>query len=115
VLSESAFALRYFDPEGAGVERLLVVNLGRAVHFDPAPEPLLAPPAGTRWSTLWSSEDRRYGGAGTPELDAPEVDQHVKTGTPVGERPHENWRIPPEAAVVLAPAPLERVSGNPSP
>ena len=113
VLAESAFALRYFDPEGA--DRLLVVNLGRAVHFDPAPEPLLAPPAGARWSTLWSSEDQRYGGTGTPELDAAEVDQHVKAGTPTGERPHENWRIPPEAAVVLAPTPLARTSGTRSP
>ena len=30
-----------------------------------APEPLLAPPRGPRWRTLWSSEDPRYGGRGT--------------------------------------------------
>jgi maltooligosyltrehalose trehalohydrolase len=106
VLSESAFVLRYFGggPDGpTHADRLLVVNLGRALHLDPAPEPLLAPPAATRWSILWSSEDPRYGGLGTPELDAPEVDQRVKAGTPRRERPHENWRIPGEAAVVLAP------------
>jgi maltooligosyltrehalose trehalohydrolase len=111
VLSDGAFVLRFFDPHGAGADRLLVVNLGRALHFDPAPEPLLAPPAGLRWSTLWSSEDPRYGGVGVPELDAPEADQHVKTGTPARERPHENWRVPPEAAVVLTPKPVQNVGG----
>ena len=33
---------------------------------EPAPEPLLAPPAGRAWQLLWSSEDPRYGGDGTP-------------------------------------------------
>ena len=39
-------------------------------HLDPPPEPLLAPPEGGGWTLLWSSEDPRYGGGGTPELDA---------------------------------------------
>ena len=30
-------------------DRLLLVNLGRDLHLDPAPEPLLAPPAGQAW------------------------------------------------------------------
>jgi len=101
VLSDAAFALRFFGEDGD--DRLLVDNLGRALHFDPAPEPLLAPPAGSRWETLWSSDDPRYGGLGTPVVDAPEVDQHVTTGTPAGERPAENWRVPAECAVVLVP------------
>src|SRR5206468_8605115 len=42
VLGDDAFVLRYFGD--AGEDRLLCINLGRTVHFDPAPEPLLAPP-----------------------------------------------------------------------
>jgi maltooligosyltrehalose trehalohydrolase len=84
VLGPSAFALRYFVEGGA--DRLLVVNLGRDLHLDSAPEPLLAPPSGARWRTLWSSEDVRYGGGGTPPLEN-----------------DANWRIPGEAAVALAP------------
>ena len=84
VLGAEAFALRF----GAGKEgdRLLVVNLGRDRDLVPAPEPLLAPPPAMHWETLWSSEDPRYGGGGTP---APESD--------------DGWRIPGHCAVVLAP------------
>jgi maltooligosyltrehalose trehalohydrolase len=90
VLDGQAFVLRYFG-EG-GDDRLLLVNLGRDLHFDPAPEPLLAPPAGRRWAVRWSTEDPRYGGCGTAPPDT-----------------EENWRIPGEAAVVLAPeSPQER-------
>ena len=71
-------------------DRLLVVNLGREQWLDPAPEPLLAPPRGKAWQLLWSSEDPRYGGSGTPPLDT-----------------EEGWRIPGHAAVVLASAPRE--------
>ena len=81
VLGPQAFVLRFFD---AGGDRLLLVNLGRDCHLDPAPEPLLAPPQDARWQTLWSSEDPRYGGLGTAPLDT-----------------EDNWRIPGEAAVVL--------------
>jgi maltooligosyltrehalose trehalohydrolase len=84
VLGEEAFVLRYFAEDGQ--DRLLVVNLGRDLRLDPAPEPLLAPSAGKVWDILWSSEDTRYGGSGTPPLDT-----------------DENWRIPGEAAVVLQP------------
>jgi maltooligosyltrehalose trehalohydrolase len=82
VLGPEAFVLRFFAEDGA--DRLLVVNLGRDLHLDPAPEPLLAPPEGERWETLWSSEHPRYGGAGTPPLET-----------------EEGWRIPGHAAVVL--------------
>jgi maltooligosyltrehalose trehalohydrolase len=84
VLSPEALVLRFFNAEHG--DRLLLVNLGRDLHLDPAPEPLLAPPAGTLWSMLWSSEDPRYGGDGTPPLDT-----------------EENWQIPAHAAVVLKP------------
>jgi maltooligosyltrehalose trehalohydrolase len=84
LLDPHAFVLRSFGDGGA--DRLLVVNLGRDLLFDPAPEPLLAPPEGTCWDILWSSEDIRYGGCGTAPLET-----------------EANWLIPGEAAVVLGP------------
>jgi len=86
VLGPQALVLRFFAVDGA--DRLLVMNLGRALHLSPAPEPLLAPPDGKTWSILWSSEDVCYGGSGTAELDG-----------------DDNWRLPPESAVVLGPKP----------
>ena len=59
VIGPDAFVLRYND------ERLLVVNLGRDLRLDIAPEPLLAPPRGASWDVLWSSESPEYGGSGT--------------------------------------------------
>jgi maltooligosyltrehalose trehalohydrolase len=56
---------------------------------------LVAAPAEKIWQLLWSSEDIRYGGIGTPPLDT-----------------DDNWRIPGEAAVVLEPASQEMVSGE---
>src|SRR5262249_53056618 len=67
VLGESAFVMRLFAADG--LDRLLLVNLGRDLHLPQAPEPLLAPPSGHRWQMLWSSEDVRYGGCGTPPLE----------------------------------------------
>jgi maltooligosyltrehalose trehalohydrolase len=88
VLSNDAFLLRYFGDDGRpGDSRLLIVNLGRDLRFDPAPEPLLAPPEGHIWDLRWSSEDPRYGGSGTPPVESP-----------------DGWRIPGHAAVVLYPA-----------
>jgi len=89
VLGPQAFVLRWFA-DGGG-DRLLVVNLGPDLRLEPAPEPLLAPPEGRRWATLWSSEDPRYGGAGTPPLDSDEL----------------GWRIPAHSAVALAPRETE--------
>jgi maltooligosyltrehalose trehalohydrolase len=90
VLGDEAFVLRFFG-EG-GDDRLLVVNLGRDLNLNPAPEPLLAPPEGSVWVTLWSSEDFRYGGGGTPRLET-----------------KNNWCIPGHAAVALRPAPAGSV------
>jgi maltooligosyltrehalose trehalohydrolase len=84
VLSSQTFLLRFFGDHGD--DRLLLVNLGVDLHLDPAPEPLLAPPADLEWTTLWSSEDPKYGGIGAPPLDS-----------------ELNWRIPGYAAVVLKP------------
>jgi maltooligosyltrehalose trehalohydrolase len=88
VLGPDAFVLRFFAEDNH--DRLLLVNLGRDLHFDPAPEPLLAPPEHMVWEVLWSSEDPAYGGAGIPPLET-----------------EDNWRIPGEAAVVLIPKLLE--------
>lgn len=65
VLSTDAFVLRFFDDE-EGLDRLLLVNLGRDLTLSPAPEPLLAEPAGCEWRRAWSSEDPHYGGQGMP-------------------------------------------------
>ena len=93
VLSAEAFVLRYFGVDGQ--DRLLLVNLGRDLHLNPAPEPLLAPTEGCRWVTLWSSEDPKYGGTGTPPLDT-----------------DDNWRIPGESAVVLWPVRYKPEQGD---
>jgi maltooligosyltrehalose trehalohydrolase len=84
VLSERAFVLRFFADDGD--DRLLIVNLGADLWFHPAPEPLLAPPEGRGWKTLWSSEAPDYGGCGTPPLET-----------------SSGWLVPGEAAVLLRP------------
>ncbi|HEX9160934.1 MAG TPA: malto-oligosyltrehalose trehalohydrolase [Thermoanaerobaculia bacterium] len=84
VIAEDAFVLRWLT--GRDDDRLLLVNLGRVVDLDPAPEPLLAPPLDCEWEVLWSSESLRYGGTGTAPLDT-----------------EENWRVPAHAAVFLRP------------
>jgi maltooligosyltrehalose trehalohydrolase len=88
VLGHEAFVLRFFGEAADDV--LLVVNFGPDLELEIAPEPLLAPAEGKRWQTLWSSEDPRYGGLGTPPLD-----------TAAG------WRIPGNAAVALHPIEAE--------
>jgi maltooligosyltrehalose trehalohydrolase len=86
VLGPSAFLLRYFGPNHD--DRLLIVNLGSGLHLDIAPEPLLAPVNGRPWELVWSSEDIRYGGGGTPPLESDE----------------DNWKLPAECAVFLQPS-----------
>lgn len=89
VIGPSAFVIRYFV-DGPG-DRLLLVNLGVDLYLDQAPEPLLAPPEGYGWTVYWSSEDRAYGGNGTPPPEA-----------------RDGWRVMGEAAVVLAPERLPK-------
>jgi Domain of unknown function (DUF3459) len=84
VLGAETFVLRFFRAHGDG--RLLVVNLGHALHLNPAPEPLLAPPEGMGWAILLSTEDPRYGGCGTAPL-----------------KDEDNWHLPSHAVVVLRP------------
>jgi maltooligosyltrehalose trehalohydrolase len=66
VLGNEAFLLRFFGETGN--DRLLTVNLGHDLELRPAPEPLLAPPEGKKWRLMWSSEDFRYSGMGTPSF-----------------------------------------------
>jgi maltooligosyltrehalose trehalohydrolase len=87
VLAAHAFVLRWFDSDGED-DRLLIVNLGRELHFAPAPEPLLAPPLQQHWEPLWSSESPVYDGFGTPPLET-----------------SDGWRIPGECAVALRAVP----------
>jgi maltooligosyltrehalose trehalohydrolase len=84
VIAEEAFALRYFGENGD--DRLLLINFGRDLILDPAPEPLLAPPEDRLWEPIWSTEDPQYGGCGMIPLETA-----------------DNWRIPGHAAVVLRP------------
>jgi maltooligosyltrehalose trehalohydrolase len=84
VIGGEAVLLRFFGE--AGDDRLLIVNLGRDLIVDPAPEPLLAPPEERLWQPLWSSETPEYGGCGTAPLETA-----------------DNWRIPGHAAIVMRP------------
>jgi maltooligosyltrehalose trehalohydrolase len=84
VLGANAMLLRYFGDEE---DLLLIVNLGCDLELSPAPEPLLAPRQGTRWTLVWSSESVKYGGQGTAAL-----------------HPESEWRLPGETAVLLGPA-----------
>jgi maltooligosyltrehalose trehalohydrolase len=85
--------LRFFQEDGD--DRLLVVNFGHDLAFDPAPEPLLAPPAGQLWRVLWCSEDPAYGGSGArpPESDG-------------------RWTIQGHAATVMMPEDGPRASSS---
>jgi maltooligosyltrehalose trehalohydrolase len=78
----------------------VLVNFGRDLNLNPAPEPLLAPPLDTLWRVLWSSEHPTYGGSGTPPLET-----------------QDNWRIPGEATVVMSPQSIaaDTTSGRSTP
>ena len=84
VLSADAFVLRYFSD--AGDDRLLLVNLGKDLNVNPAPEPLLAPLKNKGWRALWSSESLEYGGYGTPPVET-----------------QANWMLPGNSAVLMEP------------
>lgn len=81
VIGPEAFVLRWFDD--AGDDRLALFNLGRDFDWHPVAEPLVAPPVDRQWNPIWSSEDPRYGGMGTPHFD------------------NKSWPVPGHAAVVF--------------
>ncbi len=89
VLSEQAFVLRYFANDG--LDKLLLVNLGRDLHLISCAEPLLAPPSECIWTVLLSTENPAYGGGGTGPVNTL----------------HDGWRIPGESTIVFASAPDE--------
>ena len=95
MLGNHAFALRFFEP--GGDDRLLVVNFDGDLHLEVAPEPLLAPPARTRWQLAWSSDHPRYGGTGALPLESPD----------------ESWRIPGRSTSVLRPVPWDAERAEP--
>jgi maltooligosyltrehalose trehalohydrolase len=101
VLGPDAFVLRFFGEHGD--DRLLLVNLGRALHLDPAPEPLLAPPTPEGWRIVWSSQNPVYGGIGSLAPEAA-FDDRTVPGRSLA-RPFENWRLQGETALLLAPQP----------
>ena len=82
VLGPEAFLLRWFGEENG--DRMLLVNFGRDLVYDPAPEPLLAPPGGSRWSLVWTSDHPGYGGPGVVPPEA------------LG-----GWRLPSQCAILL--------------
>ena len=91
VLGPEAFVLRF---HGVGGDvRCLLVNLGADVPLEPVAEPLLAPPVGRRWRTVWSSEDPRYGGGGV----ATDVDR--------------GWRLVGHSASVVIPVAERELDG----
>ena len=94
VLGEHSFLFRY-SGEGSD-ERLLIVNLGPAQSFIPAPEPLLAPPFGFEWEMMWSSDHKRYGGPGATK--------------PISD---EGWSLPAEATIALRAIPQTKPRRQP--
>ena len=59
---------------------------GREIESYPLAEPLQVPPVDRKWDLLWSSEDARYGGMGTPKFNS------------------NHWRVPGHMAVVFKSA-----------
>jgi maltooligosyltrehalose trehalohydrolase len=84
VLRPASFVLRYFSKEND--DRLLLVNFGESQILKPASEPLLAPPSGYQWETLWTSDSPRYGGTGAAAIAS-----------------EEQWLLPAESIVALKP------------
>src|SRR5262245_13159276 len=82
VLGPASFVLRYFSK--INDDRLLMINFGERQVLHPASEPLLAPPPGCGWETLWTTDSPRYGGASA-----------------VAATTLEQWVLPAESVVVL--------------
>lgn len=87
VLGPRAFLLRF--ALGSDHDRLVLVNLDGDMDAGSAAEPLVAPPLGMSWKLLFSSEDPKYGGSGTPR------------GGPLGQLP-----LPSGSTLVFAPSSL---------
>ena len=84
VIGPASFILRYFS--NGKDDRLLLINFGKRQIVKPASEPLLAPPSGYRWETLWTTECQRYGGTGAVAIAS-----------------DQQWVLPVESTVALRP------------
>jgi maltooligosyltrehalose trehalohydrolase len=82
-LNDRAWVLRYFTEDGR--DKLLIFNLGHDLVLESVAQPLLGPIEERPWRLVWSSEDPRYGGDGTPDPFADGV-----------------WNVLGRAAAVLA-------------
>ena len=96
VLGPASFVLRLFSEDNRD-DRLLVVNFGELRELSPIPEPLLAPPLGFEWETLWSSESAHYGGSGTAAVAT-----------------QDSWKLPAEATVALRLVPEKQPRKQPA-
>jgi maltooligosyltrehalose trehalohydrolase len=85
VLGDKAFVLRFFGQQNE--DRLLIVNFDSDLSLCPQPEPLLSPVEDADWELMWTSEELKYGGGGTPPIET--------TG---------NWIVPGQSAIVLKPS-----------
>lgn len=83
VIGAEVFVLRYFTDEED--DRLLIINLGKQFDAESIADPLVAPCRDARWRLLWSSEDPRYGGGGSADI----------------EQEH-GWSVPAQSATLLA-------------
>ena len=88
-LGENVLALRWFNADHG--DRLLLVNLDREHAPQGIAEPLLAPPRGSGWQTLWNSESPQYGGHGA----LPTVADHGRGA----------WHLQAQSAALLIAAP----------
>ena len=93
-LGEQALVLRWFG--GDRGDRLVVLNLGPELTYEPCPQPLLAPVPGRKWLPVLSSKEVRFGGHGAVFPDG------------VGP-----WRIPGQCGLVLTTG--DRPTGERSP
>ena len=92
VIGVDTFVIRFFGENDD--DRLLVMNFGVDLNLATVPEPLLAPPIGTRWKPLMSTEEPRFGGHGTFPLEGE------------GERwrlQGEIWRVPGRCGTIMRP------------
>lgn len=86
LLAERCFLIRYWRDGGRPEEtRLLVVNLGDDLYLAECAEPLLGTASGG-WQRIFSSEDEKYGGSGSPEFE----DDH-------------GWHMAAKSAIYLEP------------
>lgn len=66
IIGTDVLLLRYFGEKG---DRLILCNFGKDVKMCSIAEPLFAPPLGTSWKVLLTTEEARFGGTGCPSID----------------------------------------------